>query len=209
MTPRYAPYGDGAASDIYHLLFCDDAAAFAPCGEAAPAPWQDVLYAASPSPNAVRAIAVDDTTDARVRALACNWLVAHGAPPPSKSLLGTIVEVPLDDGLDTLAAYVDGSVRYINHTGRMSIFEGRNAALAASADALLDASRVVIARIGPWDKPRLPPPARGHVRLTFLVTDGLYFGEGPMNVLQRDGMAGPVIHAAGMLLRNVVDVATA
>jgi hypothetical protein len=46
------------------------------------------------------------------------------------------------------------------------------------------------------------------VRLTFLCTDGLYFGEVPMSVFQRDARAGPIIHAAGQLLQQVVEIAT-
>lgn len=204
--PRYAPYADGAANDIYNLLFCDDASAFAPRGDTPPANWQATLFAASPSEPAVRSLAEDEGMDARVRMLACNWLAAHGAAAPAKALLGTVVEVPLDAGLDTLAAFVDHNVRYINHTGRMTLFEGRNEALAPSVERLLDASRAVVARIGPWDKPRLPPPSQGRVRLSFLVTGGLYFGEGPMEVFRRDAMAGPVVRHATALLQDVVKV---
>ena len=81
------------------------------------------------------------------------------------------------------------------------------AALQPSIDKLFAASREVVSRIGPWDKARLAPPAKGRVRLTFLVTDGLYFGDGQMEVFQRDAMAGPVIAAAGELLQRVVAIA--
>jgi hypothetical protein len=37
-----------------------------------------------------------------------------------------------------------------------------------------------------------------------IVLDGLYFGEGPVPVLQRDPMAGPVIREATGLLLAVV-----
>jgi hypothetical protein len=202
---RYAPYAESAANDIYHLLFCDDPSAFAPAADGAD--WQRTLYAQTPSVDAVAALARDTTQDARVRALACNWLSAHGQPVEAKKLLGVVVEVALDEGLDALAAYGDGSVRYLNHTGRMSIFEGRNVALERAIDRLFAASREVVSEIGPWDKARLAPPAKGRVRLTFIVTDGLYFGDGPMDVLQRDAMAGPVIAAAGELLQRVVEIA--
>jgi hypothetical protein len=43
--------------------------------------------------------------------------------------------------------------------------------------------------------------------MTFLVSDGLYFGEGPMQAMQRDPLAGPVILEAGRLLQVVVDTA--
>jgi len=190
-APRFAPYREPAANDLYHLLFCDDPQAFASMSDSA------------------RAIAGNAAHDARMRMLACNWLAAHGEVPPARELLGVIVEVSLDAGLDTLAAFADGGVRYINHTGKVSIFEGRNAAIGPSIDKLFAVSRDVIARIGPWDKPRLAPPSRGRVRLTFLVTDGLYFGERPMEMFQRDAMTEPVVAAASQLLVKVVDLSTA
>ena len=203
---RFAPYREAAANEIYHLLFCDDARAFAP-RDREPAPWQRTLFLDRPDAEAIRAVATDTALDARVRLLACRRLAQDGeAPAPgAKDLLGVVVEVALDAGLDTLAAYADGSVRYINHTGAMSIFEGRSDALAPAVDRLFSASREVVARIGPWDKPRLAPPERGRVRLSFLVTDGLYFGDGPMSQFQRDPLAGPVIASASALLTQVVD----
>lgn len=194
MTARYAPYRDPAANDVYHLLFCDDAAAFAPA------------HGTYESAQQARGIAQDAGAESRVRMLAYNWLHAHGDAVASKELLGVIVEVGLDDGNDTLAAYLDGGVRYLNHTGRMTLVEGPLPALTPAVDALFAASRNVVARIGPWDKARLPPVERGNVRLTFLVADGLYFGEGPHAVLERDGMAGPVLAAATALLVAVTNL---
>jgi hypothetical protein len=69
------------------------------------------------------------------------------------------------------------------------------------------AARVIVDRIGPWDKSRLPPPDRtGTVRLTFLVSDGLYFGQGPMNTMLADAAAGPVIAAAITLLKAIAQL---
>jgi hypothetical protein len=200
----HAPYREAAANDVYNLLFCDEPRMFAP-HDGKGGDWQRTLFGGSPSSEDVRKLADDASLDARVRMLACNWLREHSQPLPPKELFGVVVEVPLDGGLDTLAAYLDGGVRYINQSGKMSIFEGPIAKLAPFVDKLFAASRAVVARIGPWDKARLPAPRRGHVRLSFLVSDGLYFGEGPMEVFSRDAMAGPVIQAASQLLQEVVD----
>jgi len=42
---------------------------------------------------------------------------------PQVTVHGVILDVPLAGGLDTLAAYVDGTARYINHSGRTIIWE--------------------------------------------------------------------------------------
>lgn len=207
-APGFAPYRNPAANEIYHLLFCDDPRAFS-SGQREPASWQRTLFVDPFEADAVRALAADAAADARVRLLACRRLAAEGAALPRKELLGVVVEVALDPGLDTLAAYRDGSVRYLNHTGAMSMFEGPNPSLDPAVERLFAASREVVARIGPWDKPRLVPPTRGRVRLSFLVTDGLYFGDGPMAQFQRDPLAGPVVAAASALLAEVVALTSA
>jgi hypothetical protein len=66
-----------------------------------------------------------------------------------------------------------------------------------------------VSQIGPWEKRRLPPPKLGYIRMSFVVSDGLYFGEGPFEVMQNDAMAGPIVQRAGELLRAVVDMGTA
>ena len=65
-------------------------------------------------------IAGDTAVESRVRILAFNRLRAMKRPVPARQLLGTIIEFPQHDGLDTLAAFADGRVRYIKviSTGR-------------------------------------------------------------------------------------------
>jgi hypothetical protein len=68
-------------------------------------------------------------------------------------------------------------------------------------------SQPIVERIGPWDKPRRPPPPKGSVRMTFLVSDGLYFGGGPLSAIQRDPLAGQVYASAVRLLHLVTAAA--
>jgi hypothetical protein len=207
--PSHAPYGNTAASEIYHRLFADDPVAFAPRGQGEPAAWQALLYGAPGDPAVIRRLAADPAQDSRVRLLAMHWLRSHGEPVPPKALLGVVVEVPLETGLDVLAAYADGGVRYLNQGGGMTIFEGPVPALAAHVQALLRAAQTLVARIGPTDRPRLPPPAQGNVRVSCLVSDSLCVGEGPYGALASDALAGPLLQAATALLQAVVAAGTA
>jgi hypothetical protein len=197
------PYSDESVNLIYQLLFCDRPALFANQASSGE-PWS-ILLAAEPDLAALEKLARDETAESRVRVLAFNRLRSAGREVPAKIHLGTIVEVGMGGGLDVLAAFGDYGVRYINHTGRMSVVEGKTELFAAETAAVLEASKPVVQAIGPWDKERRPPPAAGMVRLNFLVSDGLYFGEGQMQVFSRDAMAGPLIHAASMLLQKLVD----
>ncbi len=202
----YMPYAESHVNFLYNLLFCDDIALFR-SNEAQKIDglWSKLL-AEQADTASLRKIAEDIDNEGRVRALAYNRLRASGEQVPKKELLGVIVEVPLQNGLDVLAAFSEGGVRYLNQSGKVAIFEGRGNPVEGLAKELLTASRPVVNAIGPWEKQRLPPPKAGSVRITFLVSDGLYFGEGPFGALQNDPMAGPVLARAAQLLQKAVEL---
>jgi hypothetical protein len=87
----------------------------------------------------------------------------------------------------------------------MSIFEGSGNPVEKLAKELIASAQPVVDQIGPWEKKRLPQPAVGKVRITMLVSDGLYFGEGPFEVLGSDPLAGPVLNKATRLLQRVIE----
>ena len=175
-APFYRPYRDQAADFLYNLLFCDNPDLFRNGKQDASS------LATALSGDATREIleeiAIDPAVESRVRMLAFNRLRAMKLPTPAKQLLGTIIEFPQPDGLDTLAAFADGRVRYINQTGHPAIFEGAPPEIVAKANELMRVSQRAVDRHGPSDEPRRPPPTGDLVRLSFLVSDGLYSGEG-------------------------------
>lgn len=204
----YSPYRLPEINTLYNMLFCDDAALFAARSGQSPAPWQEALLAEPGSPEKIRAIAENAAEESRVRLLAYNWLRQHDQPVPRQQLLGVIIEVPLDGGLDVLAAYTDARVRYINQTGKLSLFDGGPQDVVASASKLLGSASAIVKKIGPWEKERLPPPRKGSNRFSFLVSDGLYFGEGTLATLQKDPMAAPLLAHATELLQVIVNTNT-
>lgn len=201
--PPYTPYRSVSTNSFYHLLFCDDFAPFGPKPDQSPASWQQILFAEKPDPEALRSLAEETTQDGRVRYLAYTKLREIGDQVEPKVLLGVIIEVPLSDGLDVLAAYSEGGVRYINQTGKIAVFE-RVPQLQSLIEELMAVSEQVVRAIGPWTELRKAPPTPPLVRLSFLVSDGLYFGEGPMNVIQKEPLGGPVMECATRLLQAVV-----
>ena len=114
-----------------------------------------------------------------------------------------MVELGLEDGLDVLAAYKDGTARYINYTGSMVIWEAYIHQSMAITNKLFEASENIVNQIGPWNQPRRPYPMQQNMRISFLCTDALYFGEGPINVLFNDPMAAPALQAATEFLQLV------
>lgn len=204
-----APYHDLQNSMVYNALFCDDANLFKSKAGAPEAAWQKTLLAAKPDAAAVRAFAEDGKQGSCVRLLAYRWLREHSQVVPPKVLLGVVIEVPLDDGLDTLAAYADNNVRYISHAEKLALIDVPTPLLQDRAKALFASSNKLVSRIGPWSKPRLPAPAKGKVRMTFLASDGLYFGEGSFAAIQKDADAAQVIKDGTSLLQAVVQLSAA
>jgi hypothetical protein len=204
-APFFKPYAEPHVNFLYNLLFCDDINLFRNDQKTqGDGPWPTLLEA-QPNLNALEQIAQNESNEGRVRKLAFNRLRAAGQTVPAKKILGVIVEVPQTHGLDVLAAFADGGVRYLNQSGKVAIFEGNaHPVVETTAKELVAVSQPVVDRIGPWDKARRPPPKRGTVRMTFLVSDGLYFGEGSFAALSSDPRGGPVLAKATQLLQLAV-----
>lgn len=202
-APFYRPYRGDAANQIYNLLFCDNPALFRN-GESAGGALGAVLSEQTKG-EALEDIGNNLEAESRVRALAFNRLRAMNLPVPPKLLLGTIIEFPQRKGLDTLAIFADKRLRYINHSEKMAIFETSPPTLIFRADKVLRASQFAINQHGPADEPRRPPPTGKNLRLSFLVSDGLYFAEGQFGDLMGDRYAGPVLDSATDLLPVLVE----
>jgi hypothetical protein len=200
----YRPYKESANNSLYNLLFCDDLALYRPKDSVPPTGALGALLSPNPRTEDVVRIAKDEKEESRLRILAFNYLRSKQVKVPVGQVLGVVIEVPLDGGLDALAVFGDGRIRYLNHSGKLAVFEATPATMDDDCKRLMRASVKAAAKIGPWDKPRRPPPTEGHVRLTFLVSDGLYFGEGPSAAIQRDPIGGPVLQAATQLLVKIV-----
>ena len=76
-------------------------------------------------------------------------------------------------GLDTLAAYSDGSVRYVNQSGAVILYDPNDATLAAPVGAVGAAARALYMSaplVGPGPRPPFGPK---EFRFTFLTPRGL------------------------------------
>jgi hypothetical protein len=200
------PYKDDAVNLIYDLLFCDDIELYKSNTQSELYPWS-LLSSSSSTYADLESIIADKEIGSRVKVLAYNKLLNSGSHNLPKELLGVIVEMGLDNGTDVLAAYQDGSARYINQSGKIIVWETATDDSTALVNALFVDSMDIVKRIGPWDKPRRPFPVKGTVRITFLVSDGLYFGEGPVNVLFNDAMTAPALVGAASLMKYLVEQA--
>lgn len=77
--------------------------------------------------------------------------------------------------------------------------------LRAPRQALLSAAQDVVDELEPIAEIRSPPPPSGNVRITSVVSDGLYVGEANLEALTRDPLGGPILRAASDLMNAVLD----
>ena len=138
---------------------------------------------------------------------AWHFLRGLGVTPPNekgKDLLGVVVEVGLEKGLDLVAAYADHRARYYNFSGAGVVWERPNSSSDGAIDDLLRVGFVTMQAIGPWKDSRPSAPSSGHVRINLLSPSGLHFGEGPLDALTKDRLGGPVIAAAFRLMQELI-----
>lgn len=199
------PYADESINLIYELLFCDNIELYKNNNKSPGAyPW-DVLFADTANAGDLQKIIADPNAESRAKILAYNKLLKSGQTTGKKELLAIIVEVGLDEGLDVLASFNDGSARYINYTGNIVVWETNTEKSDTLTKQLFTEGANVVQQIGAWDKPRRSHPATGNVRLTFLVSDGIYFGEGPIDVLFDDELAAGTLNAATDLMQFLTE----
>jgi hypothetical protein len=200
----FVPFANEVCNRTYNLMFCDKLEVFRQAvGEKPEGVWTTLL-AKTPYVAGLKTIAEDPSQESSLRMLACNRLRAMRQPMPMKELLGVVVEVGKDSGLEVLAAYHDGRVRHIDTAEKITSLESTQGTMAANLRRLLHASRAAVDRIGPWLQPRIAPPTAGMIRMSFLVSDGLYFGQGLLEVMAKDELAGPIIAASEALLQSLV-----
>lgn len=128
---------------------------------------------------------------------------AEAAPQVASTLYGVVLDVPVEGGLDTLAAYADHTARYLNFSGKVLVWEVQDPDIQCLIDAVLFAGRRVLEVAGPWDGPR-PPLADGLARVSLLTPQGLHFGEAPVDALLQDPVAGPVFTTGAQLMQALI-----
>lgn len=200
--------GNHSSTVFYDLLFCDNIELYKKqIKQPAIYPW-GLLFSDACTNEDLQALISDPQTESRGKILAYKKLVLNGQKPLKKELLAVIVEIGLEKGTDVLASYRDGTARYINQSGKIIVWDVRDNRSDFLTSELFYEAENIVKEIGPWDQQkRLAPPGKGLARITFLVSDGLYFGQAPMNALFHDSLSGPTLNAATLLMQHLTEKA--
>jgi hypothetical protein len=200
----YTPYHDAGIDLEYNRLFCDDIKLFRlSAGQFSSTEWS-IMLAARRRLEKVREISRNNDLPAQLRTLAFNYLVSKNQAPLQKELLACIVEVGEADGLEVLAAYTDYHLVYINSAGHKKEWDRLKPAARENMVRLFGSSVNLAAHLQPTDQPRFVPPIPGMVRITLLLSDGRYFGQGPVNHLTKDELGGALIRQSKRLLAELL-----
>lgn len=181
--------------------------------QGAPEPWASFLVALArlnaggqPQPQ-LRAVAENAFAEARPRLWAWSALRKLGEKPTAvfaQEVLGCIVEVPVDGGLDVLAAYADGSSRFLGHADQLVVREADQAPSAKVSALLAEGYPLLSVPPKPRDK-AAPPPEPDQVRITVLSANGVHRIDAKMADVESGGRYERLFVAAIELLREVTE----
>jgi hypothetical protein len=119
-------------------------------------------------------------------------------------LYGVVLDVPLEQGWDTLAAYEDHTARYLNQSGGVIVWDGREPAIDALVDALLEATRPLLTTVPVWESAR-PAVTAERARISMLTAEGLHFTEGAFPAMTDGPATAPVFAAGAALMSALID----
>jgi DNA-binding transcriptional regulator YhcF (GntR family) len=191
------PYKDGTSNLTYNSLFCDDIRFFRNSGRLE-GPWK-LLSMKDAKVDSLKSIAENSALETTARILAYNVLRSRGIIN-SKEVMGVVIEVGAAGGPDVMAVYNDLRAQYISETGKVLISEDSAAEIKERIETILSISRKIIGKAEPWNKARPSPPPADEFRITFLVTDGVYVGQGKLAELNSDPVASAMVALAGELM---------
>lgn len=122
-------------------------------------------------------------------------------PPPGAGaeVRGIVVDFGGSDGLETLAAYEDGSATLLCSNGAVRHARTHDCSIDDRIEALLTRARAVVDHTDPHRGAEEPPPEAGHVCIRVLTWAGTHIGLGPHDALGRDPVGGPVLREAQAL----------
>ncbi len=203
------PYRDSWVNFMYQLLFCDDLELYKVNTEGAPPYPLNVIYDQDSPVEELQGIVANRELDPRCRILASERLLKEtGESIEAYELLAVIVEVANNGGLDTLAAFCDGTARYINYTEKMLVYEDQDEEVEALTDDLFNKSIEVVNGLAWFADERDGVLAHeGDLRMTFILTDGRCVTDLGYEEMLEDPAAREVFQAAGMLLSKLTDLA--
>lgn len=140
---------------------------------------QNDLEAAKASLHRMLAI---PESESRVRLLAWRSLRAFGEQPPAitaTDVQGVISELHNEAGIGTIAAYADGSARWLGGGGRITIWDASysDAHIDALIRGLMNSAKLIVDSTEPRETHQSPEPPMDYFRVSVLTFGGVHVKE--------------------------------
>ena len=188
---------------LYNCLFADDPIYFEKMKSNSAISW--IYNQENPTYEKINSIIHDEEIESRIRFLASYIAIKKGLQIKEKYYFGTILEIPVKSWYDILAFYSDLKARYYNFSGAKIIYEGGNKQIDELIKNTNKISEAVCNVIGPWEKARLDKPKGNIARFSYLVSDGLYFGQGPIDLMSKDKMGSSILASGSKLMLRLIN----
>jgi hypothetical protein len=157
--------------------------------------------------KSLRRILADPATEVREKLLAWRALRKLGEELPpglSREVVGVVLEVPVGDWVDTLAAYSDGRARYLNGKGGVIVHEVvDDLHLNSLVQGVIEAARPLVKNVPAFDKHR--PQNSGVVRVSILTYGGIHVMEAKESDITGSHPMSPVFHAGTRLFLTLLE----
>jgi hypothetical protein len=143
----------------------------------------------------LRSVLQTPALETRVQLWVWSCLRELGQNPDPKSgheVLGVVLEMPSAGAYDTLAAYVDGTARYLNFSGAAIFWDAPDPSIKNLCQRFVDSTIPASSRASPRLSLALP---KSGTQVTLLTRSGIYVIVGPPD---------PVISAGGGLMLEMM-----
>jgi hypothetical protein len=127
----------------------------------------------------LKQVLADPTSEVRTRLWVWNALRQLGEKPPpniASEVQGVVMEVPVDNWVDTLAAYSDGRARYLNGKGGAIVWEvPEETRISSLVNSFINAAKPLVEKAPVHNKHQ--PTKNNVVRISILTYGGTHIIE--------------------------------
>jgi hypothetical protein len=157
--------------------------------------------------KSLRQILADPSAEVREKLLAWGALRKLGEKlPPNLSgeIVGVVLEVPVENWVDTLAAYSDGRARYLNGTGGVIVHEvAGDPRLDSLVKGVIEAAKPLVQKAPAFDKHR--PQNSEVIRVSILTYEGIRMMEAKESDITGSHPMSPVFNAGTRLFLTLLE----
>jgi hypothetical protein len=124
----------------------------------------------------------------------------HPKSDEADNVKGVVIQVPIESGVDVLAAYADGTARYVNHSGKILVWEITDNTISSMIRKLLQSCKHLCGVVAAGSA---NDAVKDSVRVTLLTFNGNRFAEVRMQSLASSPI-NVIVSVGAELMANLI-----